>query len=135
MNIIVKEGFLSILNAHNQTKKDFTTELSRFSYLFMLLLLGCDIDICQGSQNTLSDFCKSREFKIIHQNVRGTLSNQHLLESFVIKTESKIDGICGSETHIKSGDICDNSSLYSLPGYVFLQGNRNAGTGGGIEIF
>ena len=43
--------------------------------------------------------------------------------------------ICVSETHIKDSDICDNSSLYSLPGYVFLQRNRNAGTGGGVGMF
>ena len=122
MNIIVKESFLSgILNAHNQTKKGFTTKLSRFSYLSMLLLLGGDIEIHTGPQNMLSDFCISRGFKIIHQNVRGILGNHHLLESFVNKTEPKIDVICVSETHIKDGDICDNSSLYSLPGYVFFQ--------------
>ena len=32
--------------------------------------------------------------------------------------------ICVSETLIKDGDICDNSSLYSLPGYVILKRNR-----------
>ena len=67
MNIIVKESFLSgILNANNQTKKVFTTKLSRFSYLLMLLLLSGDIEIRPGPQNTLSNFCKSREFKIVH---------------------------------------------------------------------
>ena len=90
MNIIVKEGFLSgILNAHNQTKKVFTTKLSRFSYLFILLLLRGDTEICPGRQNTLSDFCNGRGFKIDRQNVRGILSNHHLSESFVNKTESK----------------------------------------------
>ena len=49
MNIIVKENFLSgILNAHNQTRSVFTTKLSRFNYLFTLLLLGSDIEICSG---------------------------------------------------------------------------------------
>ena len=43
--------------------------------------------------------------------------------------------ICVSETHIKDGDICDNSSLLSSPGYVFLQRIRNGGVGGGIGIF
>ena len=101
----------------------------------MLLLLGGDIEICPGPQNTLSDFCNSRGFKIVHQNVRGILSNHQLFESFVNKTESKIDMICVSETHIKDGDICDNSSLYSLPGYVFLQRNRNVGISGSAGIF
>ena len=95
MNIIVKESFLSgILNANNRTKKVCTTKLSRFSYLLLLLLLGGDREICPGPQNTLSDFRKSRGFKIVHQNVRDILSNHHLLESFVNKTESKIDVIC-----------------------------------------
>ena len=90
MNIIVKESFLSgILNAHNQTKKVFTTKLSRFSYLFMLLFLGGDVEICQRPQNTLSGFCNSRGFKIVHQNVRGILTN-HYLESFVNKKGSKL---------------------------------------------
>ena len=90
MNIIVKESSLSgILNANNQTKKVFTTKLSRFSYLLMLLLLVGDIEICLGPQNMLSGFYKSRGFKIVHENIRGILSNHHRLESFVNKTESK----------------------------------------------
>ena len=99
MNIIVKESFLfGILNTQNQTQKVFTTKLSRFSYLFMLLLHGGDIETCQGPQNMLSEFFNSRRFKIVHQNVRGILSNHHLLELFVNKTESKINVICVSET-------------------------------------
>ena len=43
--------------------------------------------------------------------------------------------ICVSETHIKDGNICEKSNLYSLPGYVFLQRNRNVSTGGGVRIF
>ena len=136
MNITVKESFLSgILNANNQTEKCFTTKLSRVSYLLVLLLLGGDIEICPGPQNTLSDFCKSKGFKIVHQNIRGILSNHHLLELFVNKSESKTDVICLSETHIKDGYICDNSKFYSFPGYAFLQQNRNVGTGGGVGIF
>ena len=65
----------------------------------------------------------------------GILSNDHLLESFVSKTESKIDVICVSETNIKDGDTCDSRSLYSLPGYVLLQRNRNVDTGGGVGTF
>ena len=114
MNIIVKESFLScILNTHNQRKNVFTTMLSRFTYLLILLLLGGDIEICLRRQNTLSDFCNSRGFKIVHQNVRDILSNPHLIESFINKTEPKTDAICVSETHIRVDDICDNRSLYS----------------------
>ena len=43
--------------------------------------------------------------------------------------------ICVSETHIKDGDTCYNSDLYSLPGYAFLQRNRNVGTGRGVGRF
>ena len=45
------------------------------------------------------DFHSSSGFKIVPQYVRGILSNRHLLESFVNKTESKIDVICISKTH------------------------------------
>ena len=83
--------------------------LSRFSYLFILLLLRGDTEICPGRQNTLSDFCNGRGFKIDRQNVRGILSNHHLSESFVNKTESKIDVICVSNTLVKDGDICRSS--------------------------
>ena len=94
MNIIVKGSFLSsILNVHTQTKKVLTTKLSRFRYLFMLLLVGGGIEICPGPQNMFSDFCNSRGFKIVLQNVRGILSNHHLLESFANKTQSKTDAI------------------------------------------
>ena len=78
--------------------------LSRFSYLFILLLLRGDTEICPGRQNTLSDFCNGRGFKIDRQNVRGILSNHHLSES-----ESKIDIICVSNTLVKDGDICRSS--------------------------
>ena len=47
------------------------------------------------------------------------LSNPYLIESFLNKTESKID----------------NSSLYSSPGHVFLQRNRNVGASGTVGIF
>ena len=111
--LIVFESFLSgILNANNQTKKFFATKLSRFSYLLMLLLLGGDIEICPGLQNTLSDFCKNRGFKIVHQNVRGILSNHHLLVSFVNKTRVKNCCDLRIKTHIKEGDICDICILY-----------------------
>ena len=36
---------------------------------------------------------------------------------------------------MKDCDTCDNSSLYSLPGCVFLQRNRNVDTGGSIGTF
>ena len=70
-------------------------------------------------QSTLSEFCNSRGFKIVHQNVRHMLSNPYLIESFINKTESKID----------------NSSLYSSPGHVFLQRNRNVGACGTVGIY
>lgn len=78
------------LNAHNQTKKVFTTKLPKFSYFFMLLLHGGHIEICSGPPNTLSVFCNSRGFKVVHQNVRGIRSNHHLLKSLVNKTEPKM---------------------------------------------
>ena len=135
MNNIVKERFLSaILNANGRTKKVFTTTLLRFSYLLMLLLLGGDFEICPGPQTRYQTFARAG-FKIVHQNARDILSNNYLLEQFVNKTESKIDVICVFETHIKEGDICENSSQYSLRGYVFLQQNRNFGTCGGVGIF
>ena len=57
MDIIVKESFLSgILNAHNQTNKVFTTKLPRFSFLFVLLLLGGDIEICPGPRTCHQTF-------------------------------------------------------------------------------
>ena len=43
--------------------------------------------------------------------------------------------ICVYETHIMDSDNSDNSNWYSLHGYVFLQQNRNVGTGGGVGIF
>ena len=67
---------MSILNAHNQTKKVFTTKLFKFSYLFVLLLLGGDIEICTEPQNMLSDFWNSRGFKIVY----------HTLEVYLVTT-------------------------------------------------
>ena len=85
-----KENHLSgILNTYNKTEKAFTTKLSRFYYLFMLVLFGEDIEIYSGPR-TRYQTCNSRGCKIVHQNVRGIPSNQHLFESFVNKKESKM---------------------------------------------
>ena len=92
-----------------------------------------------GTPEHVIKLLNSRGLKIVHQNAKGLLSNHHLLESFVNKTssniESNIDVFCVSEAHIKDGDIYDNNSLYSLSGYIFLQRNRNVGTGGGVGVF
>ena len=67
----------------------------------------------------LPGFCNIRELKVVQQFVRAILSNFHLLESFLNITQSKIDLICISETHIKDRDYSDNSDFYSLPSHTF----------------
>ena len=65
MNIIVKESFLScILNTHNQRKNVFTTMLSRFSYLLILLLLGGDSEICLGARTRCQTFATAEDLKL-----------------------------------------------------------------------
>ena len=72
----------------------------------------------------LPGFCNIRELKVVQQFVRAILSNFHLLESFLNITQSKIDLICISETHIKDGDYSDNSDFYSSPSHTFFNRNR-----------
>ena len=65
MNIIVKQSFLScILNTHNQRKNVFTTMLSRFSYLLILLLLGGDSEICLRARTRCQTFATAEDLKL-----------------------------------------------------------------------
>ena len=62
-----------------------------------------------GTTEHVIRLLQGRGFKIDRQNVRGILSNHYLSESFVHKTESKIDVICVSKALVKDGDICRSS--------------------------
>jgi len=79
--------------------------------LMLLLLLSGDIERCPGPTE-INDYCSSRGFKVVHQIVRGLLSNLPHLETFMNMTESKVDVFAVSETHIKEGDYSDNAALY-----------------------
>ena len=108
---------------------------ARRKSLFIILLLVCgDIESCPGPQN-ISDFCAQKGLKFVHQNIRGLLNNFSLLETFVNTANSKIDILSLSETHITNSDFMDNESLYSLPGYTFINRNRKSGKGGGVAIY
>ena len=103
----MKESFLSgISNANNQSCPGLAICLCYFCSVVTLRYI-------RDPRTRYSTFAVAHitGFKIIHRNVRGIFSKHHLLESFINKTESKIDVIWLSEAHIKDGD---NNSLYIL---------------------
>ena len=78
--------------------------LSRKSLLAILILACGDIESCPGP----IQYFQNKGISVIHQNIRGLLTNLTNLESFV-NTQLNIDILTLSETHIT--DYNDNKIL------------------------
>lgn len=65
-----------------------------FKLLLLLLLFG-DIELCPGPEENLMALCKQKGFKLVHQNIRGLLSNMAYFESLLSCTD-----IIGLSEHI-----------------------------------
>ena len=89
----VEENFIcGSLHDVNTQKKVFNSRYSGSSYLLLLLLMSGDVELCPGPcGDDMSNFYNCKGLKIVHQNVRGLLTNLPLLETFVSTTKSKID--------------------------------------------
>ena len=120
----------------NQRFKKIVSYNHQHINLFTTLLLLCrDIETCPGPSN-LSDLCKCRRLKFVHQNIRGLTNSFPSLEAFVYKEGSKIDVLELSEPHIVEGDESSvNAGLFELEGYTLIKRNRSHGKGGGVAMF
>ena len=105
-------------------KRKFALRSQKNSILLMLLILCGDIESQPGpNQFTREEFqpkfLSGKGLKIVHQNIRGILSNLDTLEEF-ITSHSNIDIISLSETHLND----DNAICCKINGYTFLFKNR-----------
>ena len=76
-------------------------------------------------------FVSSKGLKIIHQNIRGILSNFDMLQGFLV-SHKNIDIATFSETHLSEENLIDPCEL---DGYTFLNRNRAHGKGGGVAMY
>ena len=116
-------------------KRKFALRSQKNSILLMLLILCGDIESQPGrNQFTREEFqqkfLSGKGLKIVHQNIRGILSNLDTLEEF-ITSHSNIDIISLSETHLND----DNAICCKINGYTFLFKNRSRGKGGGVAFY
>ena len=73
-----------------------------------------------------------RAINILHQNIRGLLSNFTNICK-LIDTHRKINILTLSETRICNEEIIDE--LYKIPGYKFINRHRTEGRKGGVAIY
>ena len=94
------------------------------------------METCPGPQmesnKENSKFFQSKGMKILHQNIRGLLSNLSALQEFFDRHKN-IDIMTLSETHINTDTAC--ISLYNIPGYTFIKRDRQQGKGGGVAMY
>ena len=105
------------------------------SILLMLLLLCGDIESQPGPNNLTREefqqrFLSSKGMKIVHQNIRGILSNFDMLEEF-LTSHNSIDIMALSETHLEDTNV----GSCKINGYKFLYKNRTNGKGGGVAYY
>ena len=86
-------------------------------WLFFFLYKAGDIEKCLGPW-------KSREYTILHQNVRGLKRKLQLLSLFILKHSIKMFAV--SETFM-NGSI--PSSFVNIPGYNFKRKDRGSAGG------
>ena len=102
-----------------------TYRVNRKCVILMLLLVCGDIESCPGPS-----IFGQKGLKIVHQNVRGLLTNFHMVENFT--DTHKIDILTLSETHITE---TQDSSMFAIDGFTFLHKNRLSGSGGGVAVY
>ena len=111
---------------------------SRFwtkNYICLLLLLAGDIETDPGPMlPDLEMLCNQRGGKFFHQNVNGLLTNIDKVK-LLLKDFPAIDILSLSETHIKSCTYNDNTDLYKIPVYTFINRNRKKGKSGGVTAY
>ena len=102
------------------------------NFLCLLLLLCGDIQKCPGSiESNTQDLFNQKGLKVFHQNIRGFFHNIAKLSTF-LHTHRKIYIFSLSETHIHNSTP---TQLFEIPGYTFINKNRDVGTHGGVAVY
>ena len=76
-------------------------------------------------------FSNNSPFSVLHFNVRSLINKLDDLQQYLEELEHKFSVIGISETWLNN----DNESQIQLPGYSFVNNNRNTKTGGGVGMF
>ena len=134
----IKESFIyssmHVFQQDHRFKKIVSYNHQSISWFTTLLLLCGDIKTCLGPV-TLSELCKCRELKFVHQNIRGVMYNFTSLQAFAYKEGSKIDVQRLSETHIVDRDESNYAGLFKIDGYTLIKRSRSHCKGGGVAMY
>ena len=98
-----------------------------------LMLIFCvpEQTLSTADAKLVDEFFKTKGLKLLHQNVRGFLSNFHSIENFMYSYKD-IDIFGVTETHISQ--YC-TESLFEIPDYQFISRHRSKGQGGGVGVY
>ena len=100
-------------------KNGFALRWRQKSLIIVLLLVCGDVETQPGpsslSREQFKQFLSGKGIKIVHQNIRGLVSNFHMLQEFVA-SHPEIDIIALTETHLTKTSW---DSRYGLDGFVF----------------
>ena len=102
------------------------------SFLFLLLLMSGDVETCPGPTDpSLAELFNEKGIKIFHQNIRGLFQNIAKISTF-LHTQKNTHIFSLSETHI---DNSTPTQIFEIPGYSFINKNRDTGTFGGVAVY
>ena len=101
------------------------------SFFYLLLLMCGDVKNCPGpTEWNVQDLFNQKGLKVFHQNIRGLFHNIAKLSTFLHTYKNTCISL--SERHI---DSSTPTQLFEIPGYTFINKNRDVGTHGGIAIY
>ena len=128
-NVDGDESF--ILSSLFQLKRNIRLNLSNKTLLFFVLFLCGDIEMNPGpfTQGPTNIDCSMTGFKMFHLNIRGLQNNFDELREILLTNKIDIFGI--TETFLAS----ESNFNMEIPGFTFIQRNRNSGLGGGVGAY
>ena len=92
----------------------------------------CDVEKCPWStESNIQDLFNQKGLKVFHQNIRRLFHNIAKLSTFLHTLKNKHIFFL-SETYI---DNSTPTQLFEIPGYTFINKNRDVGTHGGVAIY
>ena len=102
------------------------------SFFYLLLLMCADVEKCpRPTESNIQDFFNQKGLKVFHQNIRGLFHNIAKLSAF-LHTHKNTHMFSLNETHIENSTP---TQLFEIPGYTFINKNRDVGTHGGVAIY
>ena len=91
-----------------------------------------DVEKCPGpTQSDIQDLFNQKGLKVFHQNIRGLFHNIAKLSTF-LHTHKNTHIFSLSETYI---DNLTATQLFEIPGYSFINKDRDVGSHGGLVIY